>query len=255
MTTRSDPESLIRRVLAYPKTGGNIFLDSFAPLYGTDGALLGVEYFSPSVSVSVEARLLGDEHDCETEQSLGAPLSGNTKLASTGPNVCWRLHGWQVWDTDVTNKDFYLAIARASVPPVEETACVPMVEYEAIIRHRVATFAHQVALQEAQHQIIAHFSDSTDIHVAKAGGWLPFQAEGLIDGEPFYFRYRTTAARLQVGGTDPVSDPRLASEVEDGGVFFDQGNHMMQGFVEAMKVLVPALEPVAKLDWQIGVTR
>lgn len=48
---------------------------------------------------------------------------------------------------------------------------------------------------------------SVEINIDWLGGNCPVQAEGTINGKPFYFRARGESWSLSVGGIDAVSDP------------------------------------------------
>jgi hypothetical protein len=61
------------------------------------------------------------------------------------------------------------------------------------------------------------------LKLTRAGGWAPFQAEGTLDGYPFYFRYRSGYASLKVG-TPGVEDhvfayPMYIAVREIGGMY------------------------------------
>ena len=49
--------------------------------------------------------------------------------------------------------------------------------------------------------------DIRAIHVHMIGGNCPVQAEGTIDGEPFYFRARGNAWSIGIGGRCPIVRP------------------------------------------------
>lgn len=51
-----------------------------------------------------------------------------------------------------------------------------------------------------------------DISITSIGGLCPVQAEGTINGVPFYFRARHQHWLLAIGGEDPVDDPEWEYE-------------------------------------------
>ncbi len=51
--------------------------------------------------------------------------------------------------------------------------------------------------------------------ITSIGGHAPVQAEGLVDGKPFYFRARWNEWRLSIGG-EPVMDPEWTYSDEFG---------------------------------------
>jgi len=57
--------------------------------------------------------------------------------------------------------------------------------------------------------------------ITSLGGNCPVQAEGTVDGEPFYFRARGSRWSLSVGG-DPVASPSFRHE-EPYGTTFEAG--------------------------------
>lgn len=61
-----------------------------------------------------------------------------------------------------------------------------------------------------------------DIKIDMIGGNCPVQAEGKINGEPFYFRARGEHWSMSIGGTDVVGNPHWYYE-EDFGVWPDAG--------------------------------
>lgn len=232
-----DPEKLIRQVgrQDISKTY-NTFLESFS-LLNVEGSVSGVVYVNPMLNVRVEATLRLD---------LDAPPEdGGSVLmprAHAGPYLAWQLRGWCVPGATDTDRDLVFEVARVTVTPVEDIVWVPLIEYEAMSRHRIATFAQRVATQDAQNRLNEHFAPDAHIRVDQAGGVLPFQAEGKLNGDNFYFRFRSHDASLRVGGADPVAAPRWESSIEDGYQFFGDRTDM-NGFVEAMKELVPLLAP------------
>lgn len=54
------------------------------------------------------------------------------------------------------------------------------------------------------------------LDIFDAGGMVPFQASGLWEEYPFYFRYRHGHASLSVGGEDPVTAPRWTASATYG---------------------------------------
>lgn len=55
------------------------------------------------------------------------------------------------------------------------------------------------------------------------GGNCPVQAEGTIDGKPFYFRARGSHWSLSIGGEDVVGEPEWRHEEPYGDGPFDAG--------------------------------
>lgn len=47
----------------------------------------------------------------------------------------------------------------------------------------------------------------SDININMLGGCCPVQAEGTIDGKPFYFRARGSSWSMSIGGSDVVGNP------------------------------------------------
>ena len=47
----------------------------------------------------------------------------------------------------------------------------------------------------------------SDIKIDMLGGNCPVQAEGTIDGKPFYFRARSSSWSMSIGGSDVVGNP------------------------------------------------
>lgn len=84
--------------------------------------------------------------------------------------------------------------------------------------------------------------------VSSAGGLLPFQAEGLLHGLPFYFRNRHETSTLRVGeadgGTPFVNDTLYIASIEGTVMNGDD-------FFKAMLKLVPMLE-VAPFLWEFS---
>lgn len=62
-----------------------------------------------------------------------------------------------------------------------------------------------------------------EIRIDMIGGNCPVQAEGLIDGAPFYFRARGSHWSLSVGGADVVGSPDWYHEEPYGDGPFDAG--------------------------------
>jgi hypothetical protein len=61
------------------------------------------------------------------------------------------------------------------------------------------------------------------IEITMLGGNCPVQAEGTVDGFPFYFRARGEHWSMNIGDVDPVCDP-IWSHVEPYGTEkFDAG--------------------------------
>lgn len=71
------------------------------------------------------------------------------------------------------------------------------------------------------------------------GGNCPVQAEGTIDGQPFYFRARGEHWSLSVGGADVIGDPAWYYEEEYPGGPFAAGWMSQE---EARKFLQEAAE-------------
>lgn len=226
-----NPEKLIRRVGRVQ----SLFLESYS-LLERDERVVGVIYESPSVNVRVEAELRLDLEDPESGND------GEPARAHLGRHLAWEFRAWCVPGATDADRELLFEIARVSVPAIQEITWVPVVEHEALVRHRVASFAQQVAVRDAERRLNELFEPAVSVLVTKAGGVLPFQAEGALNGEDFYFRFRSHSASLRVGGDDPVLFPRLESRAEDGSEFFS-GVSDMNGFVRAMHYLVPRLAP------------
>lgn len=61
------------------------------------------------------------------------------------------------------------------------------------------------------------------IQITKLGGNCPVQAEGIINGKPFYFRARGDCWSIGIGGDDPVMEPEWSYEEEYGDGPYDAG--------------------------------
>jgi hypothetical protein len=61
------------------------------------------------------------------------------------------------------------------------------------------------------------------LHIEWLGGSCPVQAEGTVDGKPFYFRARFRNWSMGIGGYDAVLDPEWYREDEWGDGEFDAG--------------------------------
>lgn len=59
-----------------------------------------------------------------------------------------------------------------------------------------------------------------DIQIKYLGGYCPVQAEGTIDGKPFYFRARGEHWSIGIGG-EPIGDPDWYYEQDYGDGAFD----------------------------------
>lgn len=62
-----------------------------------------------------------------------------------------------------------------------------------------------------------------EIRIDLIGGNCPVQAEGLIDGAPFYFRARGSRWSLSVGGANVIGDPEFYHEEAYGDGPYDAG--------------------------------
>ncbi|MEP3616861.1 hypothetical protein [Parasphingorhabdus sp.] len=74
-----------------------------------------------------------------------------------------------------------------------------------------------------------------NIVIDMIGGNCPVQAEGTIEGKPFYFRARGQHWSLSVGGQDPVINPDWSYEEAYGEGPFDAGwmsEEEARGFLE-----------------------
>ena len=63
---------------------------------------------------------------------------------------------------------------------------------------------------------------SVTIEIDMLGGNCPVQAEGKIDGKPFYFRSRGSEWSLRIGG-DPICDPEWEHYEDYPGGEYDAG--------------------------------
>lgn len=63
----------------------------------------------------------------------------------------------------------------------------------------------------------------SNIHIYKLGGSCPVQAEGTIDGKPFYFRARGSRWSMSIGGSDVVGNPEWYYEQPYGNNPFAAG--------------------------------
>ena len=62
-----------------------------------------------------------------------------------------------------------------------------------------------------------------EIVITCLGGNCPVQAEGTIDGKPFYFRSRGEHWSMSIGGEDVVGNPEWRHEEEYGDGPFEAG--------------------------------
>lgn len=62
-----------------------------------------------------------------------------------------------------------------------------------------------------------------DIIIKYIGGNCPVQAEGTINGQPFYFRARGDGWRIGIGGNDIVAAPDWSYEEDYGDGPYDAG--------------------------------
>lgn len=77
---------------------------------------------------------------------------------------------------------------------------------------------------------------SPGIVIDEIGGNCPVQAEGTIDGTPFYFRARGARWTLSVGGRDVILEPDWFHEEPYGDGPFDAGWMSLEearGFIAA----------------------
>ena len=93
-------------------------------------------------------------------------------------------------------------------------------EGHSFLKHPLVTPCEDLgaALDKAEHAAALAVLKSVGATVSMMGGQCPFQAEGTIDGEPFYFRARGAHWRMGIGG-DPVSSPAWSVEGEYGTSF------------------------------------
>ena len=71
------------------------------------------------------------------------------------------------------------------------------------------------------------------IRIDSFGGNCPVQAEGAIDGKPFYFRARGSHWRVGIGG-DPIAEPEWGYGEEYGNGPYDAGwmpQYVALGFI------------------------
>ena len=61
------------------------------------------------------------------------------------------------------------------------------------------------------------------VEITQGGGLCPVQAEGTINGKPFYFRARGSSWRLNIGGEDLILKPEWSYEEDYGDGPFDAG--------------------------------
>lgn len=72
------------------------------------------------------------------------------------------------------------------------------------------------------------------IKIEWLGGNCPVQANGLIDGKPFYFRARGNSWRMNIGGDEPVLSPHWTYGEEYGEQAYAAGwmpQHEALGFI------------------------
>jgi hypothetical protein len=85
------------------------------------------------------------------------------------------------------------------------------------------------------------------LSVEWGGGMSPFQAEGTLYGQPFYFRFRHNTAVLRVGGD--LHFKALYVAATEYGASEDQGWLDPAAFVALMRQLIPALQR-AEIYWE-----
>lgn len=61
------------------------------------------------------------------------------------------------------------------------------------------------------------------IEIDGLGGNCPVQAEGHIDGKPFYFRARGERWQIGIGGADTILEPEWYHEEPYGSLPFEAG--------------------------------
>jgi hypothetical protein len=82
------------------------------------------------------------------------------------------------------------------------------------------------------------------------GGNCPVQAEGTIDGKPFYFRARGASWSLGIGGADPCGDAEW-EHTEAFGTWSDAGwmeVEQAEAFLRAAAGRYATGEPGGRLD-------
>jgi hypothetical protein len=97
------------------------------------------------------------------------------------------------------------------------------------------------------HELAKAALAETVIEIDTIGGNCPVQAEGKINGEPFYFRARGERWALNVGGNDVVSDPRVRIEAR----YVDKTNKYEAGWMpesDARAIIERAARVVEMLD-------
>lgn len=197
----------------------------FTELYEGD-AVVGVRYVDSELGVLVDALFVKVVKVVQPEPEERS--------------VRWEFRGWSV-KPQGQDCSLELLVAREMNEPMVRRRDVPEPFHGNRARHQIVEFAHSVALSSVERTLRQEFPG---LRLTSAGGVVPFQAEGTLDGDPFYFRYRHDEARLGVGG-DPVAHPLFESSVPDGGEFFDELPGL-DAFVEAMRYLVPRLAPVPR---------
>lgn len=77
--------------------------------------------------------------------------------------------------------------------------------------------------------------------VYSAGGFFPYQAEGLINGHPFYYRSEQGSAQVRIGVPNGEV-PYLWDEAHWGASVDDFEGSAHDTFIQAMTMLLPKLE-------------
>ena len=72
------------------------------------------------------------------------------------------------------------------------------------------------------------------VRIDHIGGWCPVQAEGTIDGKPFYFRARGRRWSLGIGG-EPVGSPEWEVSKQWGDGPYDAGYMPLQDAIDIIK--------------------
>lgn len=78
--------------------------------------------------------------------------------------------------------------------------------------------------------------------VSSAGGWMPFQAEGLLHNHPFYFRSEQGSANLRVGEIDGDAPYLSDSTLYSSYISYDEQEDEKENFPALMVKLVPLLK-------------
>lgn len=146
---------------------------------------------------------------------------GAAVIAPSTKGFCARLHAGEVDGQDI--------ILTRTLTPGELERDVAKYEYltpTSAVRRWLALLHHEGVLA-IRHQVL--LQEFPNLTITSAGGAIPFQAEGVFEGYPFYFRYRGGRASLSVLQKDGEEAGDLLRPLYDA--FADYG-HPLSGTLD-----------------------